>query len=234
MREPEFLSILSERLADFVTFRRLGGVESHSQIRLLEYFDRFLYQEGFQGRWPTREAVERYMATTQHLHPGSRVNRFSVLRQFCHYLRQFEPQCFVPERMVRRGRTASRVPHIYAETQIKAMLTAAQELPPPGSLRPKTYFTLFGLLYTTGLRDGEAYGLNLCDVGLEQNLLFIHKGKFGKSRWVPISTLPLKCFSATSKSAFASLLRRQNLPSSSPARVGGCITATLRTLSGKF
>lgn len=67
------------------------------------------------------------------------------------------------------------------------MLGAAQALPPSGSLRAKTYCTLFGLLYTTGLRCGEAFALNVNDVDLDQQLLFVRQGKFGKSRWVPIS-----------------------------------------------
>ena len=69
----------------------------------------------------------------------------------------------------------------------RAMLRAARELLPTNSLRPKTYFTLFGLLYTTGLRCGRAFALNLNDVDLERNLLFVRRGKFGKSRWVPFS-----------------------------------------------
>ena len=68
-----------------------------------------------------------------------------------------------------------------------AILQAARALPPPGSLRPKTCATLFGLLYTTGLRCGEAFALNLSEVNLAERVLFIQKGKFGKSRWVPIS-----------------------------------------------
>ena len=52
---------------------------------------------------------------------------------------------------------------------------------------PQTYATLFGLLYTTGLRCSEAFALNLGDVDLDRNLLSIRQGKFGKSRWVPIS-----------------------------------------------
>jgi integrase len=185
MKNRDFVSVLANRFSDYVTFRRLGGVDPKRQIGLLRLFDRFLDQEGFQGRWPTPQVIERYVATTQHLHPGNRTNRFSVVRQFCRYLRQFEPQCFVPEKMLLRR--PFYVPHIYSETQVKAILEAARQLPPVDSLRPKTYFTLFGLLYTTGLRCGEGFGLNLSDVDLEQNLLFIHEGKFGKSRWVPIS-----------------------------------------------
>lgn len=187
MHKLTFASVLADRFSQFVTFRRLGGVDSHSQTRLLGYFDRFLHQESFQGPWPTREVIEHYVTTTKGLHPGSRANRFSVVRQFCRYLRQFEPDCYVPEEMLPLERRPTRVPHIYKEGEIRAMLAAARDLPPRDSLRPKTYSTLFGLLYTTGLRCGEAFALNLGDVDLDGNLLCIRKGKFGKSRWTPIS-----------------------------------------------
>ena len=74
-------------------------------------------------------------------------------------------------------------PHRDSGHRASRVATAAARL-----LRPHTYATLFGLLYTTGLRCGEAFGLNLSDVDLEQNRLFITQGKFGKSRWVPISS----------------------------------------------
>ena len=187
MKNLGFLSVLAGRLSSFVTFRRLGGVDARSQTQLLAFFDRFLYQEGFQGPWPTLDVVEQYVVTTQYLHPGTRGNRLSVVRQFCRYLRQFEPECYIPQRILAAERRPARIPHIYAKNEIEALLNAARNLLPHGSLRPKTYATLFGLLYTTGLRCGEAFALNLGDVDLRQKLLFVHEGKFGKSRWVPIS-----------------------------------------------
>jgi integrase len=89
--------------------------------------------------------------------------------------------------MLPLDRRPSSVAHIYTETEIKAILTAARGLPPVDSMRPKTYAALFGLLYTTGLRCGEAFALDLGDFDREQNVLHIRKGKFGKARLVPIS-----------------------------------------------
>ena len=187
MSEVDFLSVLAPRFDDFLAFRRVGGVESKSQLLLLRYFDRFLHQQRFTGTWLTREAIEDYVASTEHLTRGTRDNRLSVVRQFCRYLRPFEPQCFVPDKMLPRHRGPSRVAHIYSAAEIQLMLRAARELAPAHSLRPRTYATLIGLLYSTGLRCGEAFALNLEHVDLEQQQLFIAKGKFGKSRWVPIA-----------------------------------------------
>lgn len=187
MKNPEFQSVLADRLSDFLRLKRLGGVDPNNQVELLGPFDRFLEQERFRGSSPTPEVVERYLATTKHLHPGTRANRLSVVRQVCRYLRQFEPECYIPDRTFKRERRPSRIPHIFSDTEIRALLQAAGDLRPADSLRPQTYVTLFGLLYVTGLRCGEAFALNFADVDLEQDLLFVHEGKFGKSRWVPIS-----------------------------------------------
>ena len=80
MKNPNFVSVLADPFSDYVTFRHLGGVDPDRQIGLLRFFDRFLDQESFRGRWPTPQVIERYIATTQHLHPGNRTNRFSVVR----------------------------------------------------------------------------------------------------------------------------------------------------------
>jgi len=51
-----------------------------------------------------------------------------------------------------------------------------------------TYKTLLGLLYSTGIRIGEALALNLEDFYGTDERLFIAKGKFRKARWVPLSS----------------------------------------------
>jgi integrase/recombinase XerD len=49
-----------------------------------------------------------------------------------------------------------------------------------------TYRTLIGLLATTGMRTGEACGLDRADVDLDDAVLTIRDSKFGKHRQVPI------------------------------------------------
>ena len=66
------------------------------------------------------------------------------------------------------------------------MLAAARKLGPPGSLRPATFETLFGLMASTGLRVSEAIHLRDADVDLKHGMLTVRQTKFAKSRQLPI------------------------------------------------
>ncbi len=51
---------------------------------------------------------------------------------------------------------------------------------------------LFELLYSSGLRMGEAVNLNMSDIGLQERVLVVLNGKGGKDRFVPFSEVALK------------------------------------------
>ncbi len=186
MHTIELHSWLSEQIGRFIELRRLSGTDYSSQARLLGYFDHFLVEQYPNGPSVTRHIINHYLQSFSHLCPRSRSNRFCVVRQLCRYIAQTEPRCYVPEPM--RYISASKVfhPYIFSGQEIEALLSAASSLPPSKSLRPHTYRTLFGLLYTSGIRIGEAFSLTLNDFQSESNLLYIAEGKFRKARWVPL------------------------------------------------
>ena len=66
------------------------------------------------------------------------------------------------------------------------LLAAARRIGPPGSIRPATYETLFGLMASAGLRVSEALHLRDADVDLKRGLLTIRQTKFAKSRLLPV------------------------------------------------
>ncbi len=76
------------------------------------------------------------------------------------------------------------VPYIYSREEMKRLLaaTADRERCNRSSLACRT---LLLLLYGTGLRIGEAVGLNLADVDLDYGILCIRDTKFYKARLVP-------------------------------------------------
>lgn len=187
MRPLNFRSSLALPIENFIRLRQLSGTDYHSQSRLLGYFDRFLFEENVEGSQLTREITDRYLQTLSHLAPRVRSNRYCVVRQLCRYLSRTDPLAYVPERMKTISSHSAHRCYIYSEAEIASLLAAASELPPAGSLRPHTLKTLLGLLYSTGMRIGEAFALNLNDFDGPQQRLFIAQGKFHKARWVPLS-----------------------------------------------
>ena len=187
MSAYQFSSCLAVQMERFVDLRRLSGTDYHSQTRLLGYFDRFLVQQDFSVSYLTREIIDCYQESLTTLAPRTRGNRISVLRQFCEYLSTKSPQSYVPWPLkIIQSHDAHR-PYIFHSSQLQALLVAASELAPSGSLRPHTYRTLLGLVYSTGLRIGEAMALNLQDVNSNSQRLYIAEGKFRKARWVALS-----------------------------------------------
>lgn len=186
MQTFKFHSCLSSQIDRFVELRRLSGTDYSSQARLLGYFDRFLIEQYPNGLTVTRHIMDHYLQSISHLRPRVQSNRFCVVRQVCKYIAQTDPYCYVPEPM--KWVTASKVfhPYIFSKQEIEGLLSAASTLPPAGSLRSHTYQTLFGLLYTTGIRIGEAFSLALKDFHADRELLYIAEGKFRKARWVPL------------------------------------------------
>src|SRR5207248_6186259 len=75
-------------------------------------------------------------------------------------------------------------PYLYSDAEIRALIGAAATLQP--QLRAATYQTLISLLAISGIRIGEAIGLDDEDFDTGRALLVVRHGKFGKQRLVPL------------------------------------------------
>jgi site-specific recombinase XerD len=81
---------------------------------------------------------------------------------------------------------APLTPHIYSQEELARLLAATETLHDPRSpLRALTFRTLLLLLYSTGMRVGEALSLTLHDVDVSARLVTVRDTKFFKTRLVP-------------------------------------------------
>jgi integrase/recombinase XerD len=186
-----FRSPLAFRLQCFLEARKRAGQRGIASQKILIYLDRFLAGELQPGETITREIAERWIKSLEPLSVGTRINRISVLRQFCLYLAHFDPRTCSVHRSFLPRRTRP-IPHIYTRKEVRQIMAAAKRIGPRGTLRPAVVGTLVGLLYTTGLRIGEALRLTLADVDLKRRVLLVRETKFKKSRYVPLSTTAVK------------------------------------------
>ena len=169
----------------FLAYRQaLGTCHAHLGV-VLRHLDRFLCGAAPAAPALDRELLTRWLATLADRSPLTRRNYFRVARQVCRFQARSDPGTYVPEaRSCPRGPSTFQ-PYLYSVAEIQALLAAARHL--PGSLRPHTYFTLLLLLYTTGLRLGEAARLQLGDLDRGTAVLRIRQAKFGKTRLVPLA-----------------------------------------------
>jgi len=74
-----FRSSLAFRLQTFLETRRAAGRDDAGTQKILMYLDRFLMSELKPGRPITREIVEHWFKSMEHLSTGTRINRISIL-----------------------------------------------------------------------------------------------------------------------------------------------------------
>jgi integrase len=79
------------------------------------------------------------------------------------------------------------VPYIYSREELARLLrlASARYMRAP-RIKPAVIHALILLMYGAGLRTGEALGLNLADVDLENRQIYVRNTKFYKTRLVPL------------------------------------------------
>jgi integrase/recombinase XerD len=133
--------------------------------------------------------------------------RLQTVVRFACFMAAEDPRHMIPPADVFRSRRPRPTPYIFSEEEIGLLVVHARRLGPPGSLRPQTYSTLFGLLAVTGMRVAEARALHLTDV--TDDGLLIRQSKFKKSRLLPLH--------ATTRAALtAYLAQRQRCAGTDP------------------
>lgn len=187
MSSIPFQSVQAESLAAFVALKHAQGYSYTHQSNLLRQFDRFLQARSYSCQWLVKDLVDGYVAQMSHTRAYSQSTMLSPIRDYSAYLHMRHPESYVLKMPPLRAKRPCRF-YIYSQKEIAVLMAAAEALGPPDTLRGLTVKTLIGLLYTCGLRIAEALALNMADFDAEQCTLFVRKGKFGKDRYVPLST----------------------------------------------
>jgi len=130
--------------------------------------------------------VREYIAEAS---PGSRPHRLTVARQLARFLTLEKPGTFVPPaRFLRTSYQRSAI-RVLTRDEAGRFLDACDVL--PSTLRFPHRGLVFGtalrVLLLTGLRRSELLRLKVKDVDLATGIITVHRGKFGKSRFVPIA-----------------------------------------------
>ena len=168
----------------------------------------------------TTELAVAWAGLPHNVLPISLAHRLGAVRGFARYLRTIDPRAEVPPLGVWPSTTRRPTPYLWSSSDISRLLEAARSLQPP--LHAATQETLFGLLAATGMRVGEALGLENADVDLADGLITAREAKFNRTRLIPLHP--------TTTEALASYAARRDLLCLQPKSTRFFLSSTGRTV----
>jgi integrase len=173
---------LRQAAEDYLAIRRALGYKLTQQGQMLLQFVDYLDESGVSVvttglalAWARQPAQASQLWWSQ---------RLSVVRGFARHLHGLDPRTEVPSSDLLPARFRRAVPYLYSEAEIGRLMHATRTIRSP--LRAVTYETLVGLLAVTGMRVGEAIGLDRDDIDMAGGLLVVRFGKNDKSREVAL------------------------------------------------
>jgi integrase len=118
--------------------------------------------------------------------------RLNIVRRFAQFWRAYDPRTEIPPGDLFGPTCRRRAVHVYTAQERGHLLAAAAELGHLHPLRGRVFCTLLGLLDCTGLRIGEALGLNDQDVDWSAGVLTVRHAKYGHARLIPVQPSTLE------------------------------------------
>ena len=176
------MSGLAGHVEDYLRLRRALGFKLRFPGQVLPSLAAYLEAAG--ATTVTAELAIAWAGQPQGVHPIVWSHRLGAARGFARYLKTIDPAAEIPPAGIWSTVAPRRQPVIFADGDITRLIQAAGMLNPP--LRAATYEAMLGLIAATGLRLGEATGLDRADADLDNGLLTIRSTKSGRDRLVPL------------------------------------------------
>jgi len=172
---------LEDMVANYLRVRRALGYKLKDNEHILVQFTAYLRAHDAQAL--TVEHALGFATASTGDSPRRQALRLSAIRCFARWAMTIDPTVQVPPASLLPARVTRAAPYIYTQDQIGALIGAADRLTP--AIRGATFHTLIALMAATGLRTGEALGLDIANLDQHGCTLTV-TGKYGKIRMLPL------------------------------------------------
>src|SRR5262249_25923827 len=125
---------------EYLVYRRRLGYLLRAEGQMLLEFARYADRLGRRGPLTTELAL-RWARLPAEAAPLYQARRLEVVRCFARYRAIFDPATEIPPEGLLGSAHRRTAPHIYSETELATLLTAARRLRSYIGLRPRTYAT---------------------------------------------------------------------------------------------
>jgi integrase/recombinase XerD len=188
MKPVALQSALAQLIEGFIAHKRAIGYRYATGTAILKRFDGFCIRYHGNEQMLSKEIVTHWAQRRPGESIGTLGIRIGPVRQFAIYLHKLGREAYViPCRILPTYH--QYIPYIFTNTELAAFFsqTDACRYWARNPIRHMVMPVLFRMLYCCGLRVSEASSLKVNRVDLQNGVLTIYGGKFGKDRRVPMS-----------------------------------------------
>ena len=185
--EPSFRSVLKPYIIQYLRLKDATGIKLDNHVYTLLSLDKI----ALDGKHQTPEVTEPLYISWKNslgaIKLTTEYEKISIVGQFCRYLVRLGSGSFIPD--YPRKPPKSYVPYIFTKEELQRVFDAADNLVLQQRNMSNILFSvpaLLRLLYSTGIRIGEACSLVNKDIDLNKGIITIRNTKNGQERALPI------------------------------------------------
>lgn len=186
-KEYSYKSPLAPFMERLVQEKRACGHKYDTPAQVLKDLDDFLCATTTQFDGLTKTQVQQWLAKYPDEQPSTVQRRIVLVRQLARLMIRLGHTAYLPPEGIGPHRSYQFSPRIFTRAEVQKIIQAVDAIS-PGSRSPLRHIILpevFRLLYGCGFRLSEVLMLKVRDVDLQQGVITVRQGKFGKDRLVP-------------------------------------------------
>lgn len=185
----EYSSGLSTPIQSFIEEKRAIGCKYEKEAKVFYEMDRFLLKQGVDTPVLAKDVVEKWVEKRPNEKRKNQRWRLNFTKRFVSYLQIHQYDAYYPDYKISTSDDKNFVPYIFTNKEIGDLIDYFNNMEP--SRQYPNGHIVFPMLFLTliccGLRSGEAAGLKVKDVDVENGILTIRNAKHGKSRCIPVT-----------------------------------------------
>jgi len=152
-------------------------------------FDRFFQEFEIEDNYISRETIVRWRATRINDNERNLYHKYIAWVHLCKYMCGLGIECYIP-RTPKQGRQNDYIPYIFTHEEIHSFFSTCDKMRALKNYHISPLFVmpaLCRLLYSTGIRIGEALDIRNEDVDFDNRIIYINKSKNGQQRLAAIN-----------------------------------------------
>lgn len=182
-----YKSVFAPYFNSFLEMKKTMGFGLTKFHWILLEFDKFFIETGAEDLYITREQITEWSNTRINDSKRTLYDKYSVLRQLCFYLCHLGHECYIPQ--MPKHQWPEFIPYVFTHEQMGKVFKASDKLILSNNNLNCGLFAipaLLRLLYSSGLRIGEALSIKNEDVDFVRQLIVLKKTKNQMQRLVPL------------------------------------------------